>query len=124
MGRLPLLPTTGCYSSEDEDADEDEDEDGVLDDVLSLALLSVFGLSVEADAGLASSSLLEELEPPDLPELRLSVTYQPLPLKMTPTGCSTRRIGPCPHSMHSVSESAVTGCIFSNRCPQFLQAYS
>ena len=49
--------------------------------------------------------------------LRLSVMYQPLPLKITPTGWNTLRIGPYPQLTHSVSGSAVTGCIFSNRSP-------
>ena len=91
-----------------------------------LVLLSAFGLSsVEAaTSGLLSSPPFEELEPPDLPELRLSVTYQPLPLKITPTGCKTRRIGPWPQSSHTLSGSEVTGCIRSNRCPQFLHWYS
>lgn len=98
--------------------------------VLPLVLLpaSAFGLSLdaspEADEGLPSSSPLEPLEFPDLPEPRLSVTYQPLPLKITPTGCNTRRMGPCPQSRHSVSGSDITGCIFSNRSPQFLHWYS
>ena len=85
-----MLAATSCYSS--------EDAAGVLVllDVLEvLELLSAFGLSsVEAASVLPSSLPLEELDPPDLPELRLSVTYHPLPLKMTPTGCSTRRMGP------------------------------
>lgn len=109
----------------DEPLDEPLDE--LLDELLEEAseVVSAFGDSPSAEAGFESSlPLLDVLEPLLLFELRLSVMYQPLPLKITPTGCSTRRMGPCPQRAHSVSGSAVTGCIFSNRCPQFLHAYS
>lgn len=48
---------------------------------------------------------------------RLSLTYQPEPLKTMPTGCGTRRIGP-PHSGHSVKGSSANFWKKSNECPQ------
>ena len=59
-----------------------------------------------------------------LSDFRLSVMYQPLPLKMTPTGWNTRRTGPFPHTSHSVSGSAVKGCTLSKREPHDLHSYS
>jgi len=76
--------------------------------------LSFFGADESADLEvslLLGSALLEsdlfdslELLSAALPLLpfRLSVLYQPLPLKITPTGCNPRRTEP-PHASHVVS---------------------
>lgn len=90
-----------------------------------LAVLSLVFLSLL----LLSPVLLSLVPAPppssvELEDLRLSVMYQPLPLKITPTGWKMRWIGPLPQFTHSVSGSAVIGCIFSKRLAQFLHSYS
>jgi hypothetical protein len=54
---------------------------------------------------------------------RLSVLYQPEPLKMTPAGYSTRRTV-APHWRQSVIGASLKLWRTSNRCPHELQAYS
>jgi hypothetical protein len=93
-----------------------EDVVSTLDDASEL-LLSLLAPSED--------SLLLELEGwVALLDFRLSVMYQPEPLKITPTGWSTRLTGPPPQFRHSVSGSAVMDCIFSKRVWQFLHSYS
>ncbi len=90
--------------------------EGLLSLLLSLeGLLSLLS-SLLADEDLSASGALADF--------LLSVIYQPLPLKITPTGWKMRRIGPCPQFMHSVMGSAVIGCTFSNRVPHDLHSYS
>jgi hypothetical protein len=70
---------------------------------LSLLVLSLLAsaLSAEADVSLLLLALFLLF--------RLSVIYQPLPLKITPTGWNTRRSALFPHTGHSFSGSAVIG---------------
>ena len=63
-------------------------------------------------------------EPSEPVDLRLSVMYQPEPLKIMPTGCKTRRTGPPPQFSHTVSGSEVMDWSFSKRFWQFLHSYS
>jgi hypothetical protein len=55
--------------------------------------------------------------------LRLSVTYQPEPLKMTPTGCNTRRVSP-PQFGHTRMGSSLNDCSLSNRWRHVPHSYS
>ena len=68
----------------------------LLPPLLPSALVTFSRLSTEA--GFASVSCLAEL--------RLSVMYQPLPLKITPTGWYTLRIGPLPQFRQTTNGSA------------------
>src|SRR4051812_37943559 len=117
----PLLshsPVAGiAYSPEEAVSFEELVSFGALDPAVSL-FFSLLALPVE-DADDEDDSLEEEDE-----DLRLSVMYHPEPLKITPTGCITRRIGPLPQLRHSVKGSAVIDCIFSKRVLQFLHSYS
>lgn len=55
--------------------------------------------------------------------LRLSVMYQPEPLKITPTGCSTRRVSP-PQLGQTRIGSSLIDCNFSKRWRQARHSYS
>jgi hypothetical protein len=75
------------------------------------------------DALLALSLDDEELELESVGVGRLSVTYQPLPLKTIPTGCSTRRSAP-PQPSWLVRGESEKLCLTSMRPWQLAQAYS
>ena len=67
----------------------------------------------ESDAGFAAASPFSEEPLADLPDVRLSLMYQPDPLNTTPTGCTTRLTG-WPQIMHSVNGSSANFCTVSN----------
>jgi hypothetical protein len=89
--------------------------------LLSLLLVSLLLLSLLA---LWLLLLLAPDESSELEVLRLSFMYQPEPLNIMPTGCSTRLMGPPPQFSHMVKGSAVIDCSLSNRVLQFLHSYS
>jgi len=75
----------------------------VSDEPLSLELLGAGGVAV-LSAGFVSSVLFESEIAEFFP--RLSVTYQPLPLKTTGGAWRTRFATPLPHSSHVCVVSA------------------
>jgi hypothetical protein len=97
----------------DPDPELEDDDESLDDDVLSPLLAGA------------------ELAPADEPESeldslgvdRLSVLYQPLPLKTIPTGWRTRRSSP-PHPSWTVSGGSEKLCRTSMCWAQLLQAYS
>lgn len=100
--------------------------------MLFLADFSVSVFPPSALSAEAVDSVLElDEESDDLDELlvcdaepeRLSVAYQPDPLKMTPAGYSTRRTL-APHWGQSVSGLSLKLWRTSKRWPQVEQAYS
>jgi hypothetical protein len=91
----------GGYSSGDE---ETEDDELLSDDLLSEGLLSLFLL---LPAGMLA-----------LDEERLSVLYQPEPLKMMPEGWMTRSTEFLLHSGQRLIGLSVNFCMRSNFTPQ------
>jgi hypothetical protein len=91
----------GGYSSDDEEAEDDE---LLSDDLLSEGLLSLFLL---LPAGMLA-----------LDEERLSVLYQPEPLKMMPEGWMTRCTEFLLHSGQRLIGLSVNFCMRSNFTPQ------